>query len=65
MEKTRCNRCGEFREFLNKSGICTFCIKELTNPEVDGTEIKISSNSNVYGKEIKSNNIKDHMWMGR
>jgi hypothetical protein len=65
MEKTKCSRCLEFREYLNKDGLCIFCEREMKNKEVEGYEVRSITNTNIRGKEIKSNNIKDHSWMGR
>jgi hypothetical protein len=66
MEKTQCKRCHKFREFLDKEGICIFCVKELKMPDVEGIEVRMSVNENVRGITIKSKDGKwGNLWMGK
>ena len=50
IELMKCNRCKEDR-LSTKSGICLKCEPII----IHGVEVKIVSNSNIHGKEIKSN----------
>jgi hypothetical protein len=66
MEKEKCNRCGELREFIDKNGLCIFCKRELNNCEVEGTIVKVQNIENSRGTTINAKEgIKDNSWMRR